>query len=292
MSDRPWLPNLTYAKIAELMAGQSEYVFRHTAIMTQPDASLCSGVYIKLFGYYGILTAAHCPEKMMKKPKLCLAISGSWHQCIVDWEKFEYFPIDRNNMEPGDGNKARMPDLAVLIIKDTALVKAIEQSGLAFLDVNKQNYNIFFDGTGVVGFTWWLIGSPGDNVKQSSTGHSIDSSHLIKIETMGMQAQFDSYVEGQLHDYILLKLPNGTNGFPKDYQGVSGGGIWYFKFNSQNAIDYTVEPILAGIAISQMSDSLNSENQIITGHYARSIYCRVRDLFAQKHFLENTKALQ
>ena len=29
MSDHPWMPNLTYSKIIELMAGQQEYVFHY-----------------------------------------------------------------------------------------------------------------------------------------------------------------------------------------------------------------------------------------------------------------------
>ena len=105
-----------------------------------------------------------------------------------------------------------------------------------------------------------------------------------------MQAQLDGHIEDEVHDYVLLKLPNGTDGFPKDFRGVSGGGIWYFKFNTQNAIDYTVEPILAGIAISQMDDLLNPENQIIKGHFTRSIYCRVRDLLAQKRMAANSNS--
>ena len=67
-------------------------------------------------------------------------------------------------------------------------------------------------------------------------------------------------------DYIRLKMSAGEDGFPPNYQGVSGGGFWL--------IAPTGNPILGGLQFHQSGPE--NRGRILTGHGFDSIYTSLR----------------
>lgn len=85
-------------------------------------------------------------------------------------------------------------------------------------------------------------------------------------------------------DYIKLYIGSGFEEFPDDYNGMSGGGIWYQMFQTNDGKAFTVKPILAGVAMWQSEVMLKKGYKVrcITGHAWVSIYAHVRKALAQK----------
>jgi len=75
-------------------------------------------------------------------------------------------------------------------------------------------------------------------------------------------------------DFVRLRVTAGDYGFPKNYGGVSGGGIWLLPITMDpdvgpSSINFDA-PFFAGVAFHQ--SGLTGRIRVITGHGPNSIY--------------------
>jgi hypothetical protein len=118
---------------------------------------------------------------------------------------------------------------------------------------------------------WCLSGSPFENVKILPP--PLSGGRLKQFNSFICEAIFHSREERESFDYIKLKVPSGVEGYPKNYEGVSGGGIWLVPFTAEDTTNRdslrTEIPILAG--------EIDGQTKMITGHGFGSIYSRLRE---------------
>jgi hypothetical protein len=272
MSDRVGLPNLTYAQIQQHFEKSAGYIHRHTVTMCRKDTTICSGVYVKTSGYHGILTAGHCAKLVLDEERLNLAVSEQTHHCWVERNVFAHVPFDEIRR---DG-----PDMSFLIIQDKDLIDLIQRQNFNFYDLDNQNVDILRGD--LVRFSWFVVGSPREKLIRNDVLINDLPHRFISMEAAGMQGNLVEFTSDGKYDYVWLDLLCDTERFPKSYVGVSGGGIWYLHFVTKDHINYTIEPILAGITAWQVPVQNEPNRMMIKGHAYNSIYGRVRQVLAEK----------
>ncbi|HTB85882.1 MAG TPA: hypothetical protein VK742_19720 [Candidatus Sulfotelmatobacter sp.] len=96
--------------------------------------------------------------------------------------------------------------------------------------------------------------------------------HMMNFTTsLAFQVGLLDTKDNQGYDYIRLKTYANHEGYPFDYTGTSGGGIWYQMVVTTDYINYKIVPILAGIVCWQ---TVNVKDKIrtLSGHYINSIF--------------------
>jgi hypothetical protein len=95
-----------------------------------------------------------------------------------------------------------------------------------------------------------------------------------------VQGTLAEYVldEANNFDYLGLHVGASFEDFPKSYNGVSGGGIWYQKFIRVTESSYVAEPFLAGVACWESEATIKRGWKVrkVTGHGFVSIYSQLR----------------
>jgi hypothetical protein len=263
------------AEIERLLVSTAPFIRRHSAIISLGGNNQFSGVYAKLGRCKGIITARHCADDFLARPHVALVVKDVAHKLLVDTTDFEHLRIayDETDDHP--------TDLSFLIIKDIILVNIIESEDHDFYDLAAFDKNILMEivnGT-CQRFNWCVVGNP--NVKVEEQKKIIDG----KVENVAVsvsaiiQGSFTGYeLNEHAIDYITLTIGSGFEDYPNTYQGVSGGGIWYQRFITDDVNNYRAEPILAGIARSQSEQTIKDGWKVrtIRGHGLFAIYARLR----------------
>jgi hypothetical protein len=103
---------------------------------------------------------------------------------------------------------------------------------------------------------------------RNTASHTLQSTHFFG------RAQVSEEFCSNGFDYLKFDMIAGHSGFPRDYRGVSGGGIWHVPFGiDPNAgINSLIieRPELVGVAFSQ-SDLVN-DSRTIFAHGYKSLY--------------------
>jgi hypothetical protein len=255
------------------MSRAAEEIRHYTTIFVIPQKGAkgipVSGIFVNTCGYFGILTAHHVAKPVLENPTFGLCIAEKVHEKWLESKHFQHVPIGFIPGKPYDENG---PDLSFIIIRDPNLLATLKSlKSFSYLDKKDLEY---FESP-LDRMNWQITGSPNE-ASQLVSVSPVDGP-LVKYESFVGDAIFDSRTERDGFDYLKLRVPYGEHNFPKDYEGVSGGGMWLIPFSAEsddvNTIRYEA-PILAGINFYQ-SDIVNNE-RIITGHGYNSIYSRVR----------------
>jgi hypothetical protein len=258
------IPKLTELQTRELLKGSADLIYPHTAIMVRLDTTICSGVFAKSFGYHGILTAGHCAELIFENARIAFAVSEVAHHLWVDCKSLTHVPIEQV--------KDNGPDLSFLIIKDVKLIEMLEHKNKCFYDLDGQDVEILQQS--LVTTHWCICGSPREKLERkfgmiSNEVHVVNTTPCVCMQSRLKKIEF----RGE-YDYVHLDSLTKIEDYPVDYTGVSGSGIWYQRFVTNDGINYTVEPILAGIVAWQERRKNNS--RVISGHCFHSIYWHIR----------------
>jgi hypothetical protein len=275
MEAKSGLPPIPVTEIERLLARSADTIHRYTAIACLLDNSVYSGVYVKCFGYEGILTAGHCASEFLAASRFALVVSENAHQFWVEPSFFEHIAIEHYEYEDytTDG-----PDLSFAIIRDINLLRTL-RGLVAFYDLDNQDTNIFRND--LAKFNWSIAGVPSEKIQETKIIANFEENRMVNITAAVMQGNLVSIETTNNFDYIKLRLLTGIEEFPKSYNGVSGGGIWYQRFIVKEDKTYTVEPILAGITVWQSKEPEKMQ-RFITGHGFASIYGTLRRVLAQK----------
>jgi hypothetical protein len=270
MTPNVTIPKLTPAQTFELFKSSGDLIYPRTAIIVRLDTTVCSGIYAKSFGYYGILTAGHCAELIFQEPRVAFAVSQRVHHLWVDCDSLEHVPIEQV--------QDNGPDLSFLIFKDPKLIELLESLNVHFYDLDAQDVGILQQP--LLTTHWCVCGSPREKLEQKFASINNSLHVLNTTPCVGMQSRLIKIDFDGKYDYVHLELLAKIEEYPVDYTGVSGSGIWYQRFVTSNGNDYRVEPILAGVVAWQLPCKNNSRT--IIGHFYRSIYWHVREALKEK----------
>jgi hypothetical protein len=248
----------------------AQEIKHYTVIFVLKDKRVCSGIFVNTCGYDGILTAHHVAEPVLGNSEFGLCIAERPHGLFLRSKHCEHVSIDyvRNNPQQENG-----PDLSFIIIRDVNLLATLRSlKSFCYLDTKDLSY---FQSP-LERMNWCISGSPHEASKV--LGVSPVYGPLVRFENFIGDATFHSRTVRDGFDFIKLKMPSGEGNFPKNCQGMSGGGMWLVPLSiDPNGDTKTIRheaPILAGVSFYQ-SEIENGE-RIITGHGYDSIYSRVR----------------
>lgn len=264
---------LTHELFQEHMARAAQEIGHYTTIFVIPQKGAkgipVSGVFVNTIGYFGILTAHHVATPVLACPTFGLCIAETVHEKWVESKHFQHVPIGFIHGKDYDENG---PDLSFIIIRDQNLLATLKSlKSFCYLDTKDLEY---FESP-LDRMCWQITGSP---VEASTlVGVHYVEGPLVRYENFVGDAIFHGRTVRDGFDYLQMRVPHGEHNFPKNYQGVSGGGMWLIPFSAESDDASTIRyemPILAGINFYQ-SDIINNE-RIITGHGHESIYGRLR----------------
>jgi len=284
--ERMEIPPISFTEIQRLFKASETVISRHAASIHLKGGSVFSGVYAKACGYEGILTAGHCALGFLRGDHVIFSISESWHEFSVTPSVLEHVLVgyDKTGRNPPE------PDLSFVIIRDRKAIEIIKSQGFQFYDLDAHIVRAkeTFENYGFPKFNWCVSGTPGEKVEVPKR-YADGMRGMVVTPINSMQGNFSSHAFRGDFDYIELFFASGVAKFPDSYEGVSGGGIWYLCFVTKDGLAYDVEPVLAGISISQTKEPILERDlrvRMITGHGWFSIYRKVRDALADKRASE------
>ena len=286
------IPPIPTEEIEVLLRDSAPSIWRHIAIIPLGNNQAFSGVYAKSNGYEGILTAAHSANQFLAKERVALAVSEVSHRLIVNSTDFDHVRIGYDETE---GYTNSQPDLSFVIIRNEKLLQLIRSLKLSFYDLDiaaSRAKEVFLNPEKPLAkFNWSVAGCPREKVEIANQlidgqSHEIITSPSVLIQ--GNLVEYD-YDFANNFDYLKFYMGSGFEEFPDDYDGMSGGGIWYQMFVTDDGINFTVKPILAGIARwqSEMTVKKGYKVRPIIGHAWVSIYAHVRRVLREKRAAAN-----
>ncbi|MGA3269144.1 MAG: hypothetical protein ABSE16_20300 [Verrucomicrobiota bacterium] len=285
MTKKSGIPPIPTEEIERLLRDSAPSIWRHVAIISLDNNQAFSGVFAKSFGYEGILTAGHSAEQFLAKERLALAVSEISHRLIVDSKDLDHVRIGYDEVE---GYSSSQPDLSFVIIKNEELLRLIRSLQLGFYDLDIAGASVrevFLNPEKPLAkFNWSVAGCPRENVDIANQLIDGQSQKIITSPSVLIQGNLAEYELANNFDYLKLCIPSGFEEYPIDYNGMSGGGIWYQMFLTDDEEEFTVKPILAGVARWQSEMTLKKGYKVrcITGHAWVSIYGCVRRILAEK----------
>jgi hypothetical protein len=251
------------------MVGAVHEIKHYTVIFVLRDKRVGSGVFVNTCGVEGILTAYHVAEPVLDNSEFGLCVAERPHALFVRSENCQHVPIGyvRNNPQAEDG-----PDLSFIIIRDANLLATLRSlKSFFYLDTKDLEY---FQSP-LERMSWCISGSPHEASKLLGI---FPDGPLMMFQNFIGEATFHSRAVRGGFDFIKLKVPSGEGTFPKNCEGMSGGGMWLVPLSiDPNGDPKTIRheaPLLAGVSFYQ-SEIKNGE-RIITGHGYDSIYSHVR----------------
>jgi hypothetical protein len=287
------IPPIPTMEIERLLSDSAPTIWRHIAIIiTLGNNQAFSGVFAKSFGYEGILTAAHSAIQFLANDNIALAVAEEGHRFIVKSTDFDHVPIGYDEAE---GYTSDQPDLSFVVIKNEQLLQIIRDQKLSFYDLDIAavgvNEALLNPEKPFARFNWSVGGCPRGKIEIANKIIGGREREIITNHSALIQGSLVDWYSDSVNnfDYLKLYMGSGFEEFPDDYDGMSGGGIWYQRFLTDNGINFTVKPILAGVVRWQSEESVKDGYKIrcITGHAWVSIYAHVRRVLAEKRGAEN-----
>jgi len=220
----------------------------------------CAGTLSTIKEHKGILTARHVWEEMKNHKNLLIMLGKVPHIVEVDVLNSVVPPIQSRN----EKISTDIPDLAFILLPEPS-ISHLEAISKAFYSIdkrlNKENMEFFKNKLGY--FT--LFGTPEEwiDYQKQSVPSFIYSTYISE------------YFEHEGWDYQIMGINLDENPeIPKNFCGVSGGGIWKIKFfadvdKTNFAVENPIEDIaLVGVNFNQTDLKVRQ----IIGHGPESIY--------------------
>ncbi len=265
------IPQDIYNKAGEAVQNYSVNMF---TINQENNASpLGSGTFVSINNKYAILTAYHVAySKSFKMAfKIGFNIKSNQHHFSIENKHLHIVPIAKPiSAEQG-------PDLALIFLPENKVgwIKA----NRSFWNLSKFKSILDSNPIDIDSGLFILYGSPGEFIYESTKDvqnellQHFTCYSLANYSTITKRGYFKNFDFCQYRiDYNTISNP------PQNFEGVSGGGLWYFKISSDNDKKIISErPILVGVAFYQSEIDSNNIKQI-TCHAWDSIYINLFDI--------------
>lgn len=204
MGQKDGFPPIPHEEIARLLARSEPAIQRHAAHICLLDNRVFSGVYVKSFGYEGILTAGHCASDFLAEERFALCVAEAWPQLWVEPEAVEHVPV---GWDESEGYSSSGPDLSFVIIRDKSLREVICNQGIEFYDLDRQKSSKVFGHSFTVNkFNWSVAGNPNEKVASQEQLLHGQPHNIVMITAGVMQGNFHDYESRGGFDYIELRL--------------------------------------------------------------------------------------
>lgn len=230
-----------------------------------------SGTLVSIGGRYGILTAQHVANEVMASPEgaLSICLRTDPHRPEV-WQR-QLRPNQIGRMLRHENN----PDLSFIEITDHGLLASVTETRTFYsLDEGASDIissiQVFRKG-GI----WCTAGAPKEFCERVP---DLNGGQLFKVGFLCGKAEYchNGHDASNDFDELTLRVPIGGN-HPKDYDGMSGGGVWLIYLNAHTESadsSFDLKSILVGV-IREQSNKAESGTRKIYAYGPRSIYKKV-----------------
>lgn len=220
----------------------------------------CASTLSSIKGHKGIITARHVWEEMKKHKYLLILLGRGPHVVEVAVLNAVVPPIQSRN----EKISTNIPDLAFIILPEPS-ISHVESISKAFYSIdkrlNKEKMEFFKNKLGYFA----LFGTPEELIDYQK----------MSVPSFIYNTYISEYFEYEGWDYQIMGINLDENPeIPKNFGGVSGGGIWKIKFlvnedKTKFAIENPSEDIaLVGVNFNQT----DLKGRQIIGHGPDSIY--------------------
>ena len=236
------------------------------------DDLLGSGTLIDARQRRGILTAHHVASRVMKAEddSVALVVANHPHRLCVRPSHLTHHVIG----SPSSTVDWR-PDLSFLEISEHELLATLA-SKKSFIHMDKRSEQTFFAYPRREELWWFVAGFPAEFSARIKTDKGLEV--LTKLSNFVGEATLVRHFEQDDHDYLRLKVYDPAHGFPSNYGGVSGGGIWMVPLEMDpDKGPHTAkaaELFLAGVCCYQHEPL--PDGREVEGHGPLSVYRKLR----------------
>ncbi len=257
-----------------LLPSTMQEISNFTVGIVRGNQLLGSGTLIDIEKRRGILTAHHVAELVMRADEdaIALIVANHPHRLCVRSSHLDHKVIGA----PSSAKDWR-PDLSFLGIGDQKLLGTLA-SKKSFVHLDKRSEEDFLAYPRREQYWWFVAGFPAE----FSHREMADQRWNVLTRSNGLigQATFLHHSQQERFDYLRLRLHAPANGFPSDYGGVSGGGIWMvpLQMNPDEGPNTAKakELFLAGVCCCQ-GEAL-PDGREVEGHGPLSLYRRLREV--------------
>jgi hypothetical protein len=226
-----------------------------------------SGTLVIAKGIHGILTAHHVAKLPFLKE------GGEFSLCIRDDKihRLDVRTCQFQHIVLGNSKKNRLahtgPDLSFLMITDSTLQSTL--NGIkSFYPLIRHTDISKYPEDKLRKMPWAISGSPEEFSQELGM---YKGERLTKFSDFHVPAVFRSLKRKNGFDYLHFEVDSGINGCPKEYGGVSGGGIWLIMQKGKNG-QVVFFPQLQGVVFCESRPCKNETKRILIGHGPDSIY--------------------
>jgi len=238
----------------------------YCVILNFPEANgIGSGTLVSVGRRFGILTAHHVV-------KLLKHTDGKFMICLGDTpvsltiQKSQYHHVIVGEHDSKFDHLG--PDLSFIQIVDPALLSGLK--GKKSFHPLEENVLSPYDEEHLKQMVWIASGAPHELTEKSV----LRGRPLTAYALSHMAVQYHSTRQRKGFDYIRLKTTHGADGYPKEYGGVSGGGIWLLGLSEENK---EPQAILQGVVFYHYRPSTKSTESYLVAHGTNSIYKKLSE---------------
>lgn len=220
----------------------------------------CAGTLANIKGHKGILTVRHVWEEMTKHKYLLIMLGRVPHVVEINLLNTIVPQVQSRN----DKISSEIPDLAFVMLPDPS-INHIEAISKAFFSIDKRldKQSMEFVRNPIGYFA--LFGAPAELIDYQQKS----------IKSFSYSTYMSEYFEYEGWDYQIMGLNLDKNPeIPKDFVGMSGGGIWKIKFFvSEDKTSFAIENPSQDIAIVGVNFyQTDLPGRQLIGHGPESIY--------------------
>jgi hypothetical protein len=220
-----------------------------------------SGTLVKAGDTYAILTAHHVVAELPKKGPLGLVMFGYRAPFTVEAQDLKLVKIARGPIDR-DG-----PDIgAVILSPEIAGSLAAKKS---FLDLNMHRDRMLLSPPDIDDGVWILLGFVAERTTEEASTGGYDV--LMKFVEFALAGDVNPPFESGGHDYFDLIVGFSDPGVPRDFKGMSGGGLWQVSLKRDATGQLThKQAFLSGVPFYQ--EPVAGNRSLVRCHGRRSIY--------------------
>jgi hypothetical protein len=237
----------------------------YCVILVFPKGGNGSGTLVSCHGLYGILTANHVAQLLdITKGDFMLCARQTPDSITIRSNQYRHVVVGKHHSNRG----LLGPDLSFIEIIDPELLSRLK--GAKSFHPLEENLIPPFEAEQLKEMVWIVSGAP-DESKEPGT---LREKPLTTYTLSHMAVQYHSVRHRNGFDYFRMRTTHGADGYPKEYGGVSGGGLWVLGMNPDT---HETEGILQGVIYYHYRLSKKSTDSILIAHGVNSIYeCLVK----------------
>lgn len=205
------IPKWFFEKVAD-------EIYTYSVSLSIDGAPGGSGTLVSFGRQFGILTAEHVLRHLRngRDPDFSIVCARHTHRLAVDKDHI------RSVQLPRASDNAKGPDLALIVIDDTVCNSAL-RAKKSFYPIERFSPKMFVQLPQSSAMCF-VFGAPAEWAAES--GIRGTSEHVLATTQFVGRVQVTGAFNHEGHECLELAVRAGKDGFPSDYGGVSGGGVW------------------------------------------------------------------